>query len=268
MLSKDGDTYCICSSLFLTLTHKLYSLSIITITTTTTSCTTKQPQTLLTPSSYVNYLWIPLFLLQGLFIYASTLHKTLQHSPLVGYSMALTCPKQSIVVHYPAICASTLMMVYSHDYGYIGCAFLSSVLCGVLLRNVLKIQGGLLNEMELVNGGGGAATVDESFNSAKYCDFKTRALQYSTLRLPFELYGGYVLALVSLYFNTFLDGFDALPMFVYLVVANVSLAVLTCAGFWMLSKAEWKFYGVGVALVLYMVSSCCESKLLLMLLWK
>jgi len=226
-------------------------------------------QTLLTPSNYVNLIWIPIFLLQGLFIYASTINKTLQTSPLVGYNAALTGrSKQSIIIHYPAICATTLMMIYSHDYGYIFCAFLSSVLCGVILTNVLKVQGELLNDMETQLMNDGSKYDNENINNQMsdeetvatiVYNVKTRALQYFALRLPFELYGGYILALISLYLNTFLDGFDSLPTMVYLIMANVSLVGLLGAGFMLLWKIPGQnFYGVGISLVWYLLGVTTE----------
>jgi len=207
-------------------------------------------QTLLTPSSYVNLLWVPVFLLQGLFVYASTLHKTLQHSPLVGYDRALQrSSKTSVAVHYPAVCAATLMTVYSHDYGHVFMALLGSVLCGIVLTSILQIQGHLLNEMEAA-----MSATDGTM------DIADRTAQYVALCLPFELYGGYVLALVAVYFNTFLAGFDALPTSVFLVAANASLALLLCAGFYMLWVTERKFYGVGVALVWYLLGVAIELR--------
>lgn len=206
-------------------------------------------QTLLTPATAINYIWIPIFIFQGLFIYASILHPTLQSSPLVGYNAAINIdgtPSQSIAVHYPAICATTLMMVYSYDCGFVLCALVSSVLCGAVLVNVLKIQMGVLIEME--EGGG-----------QEEMDVKSRSLQYASLRLPFEFYGGYVVALIALFFNMYLHMFDVLPMMAYLVVANVSVVALLGTGFWMLWKVpERKFYGAGVALVWYLLGVAAE----------
>jgi len=205
-------------------------------------------QTLLTPSSYVNLLWVPVFVLQGLFVYASTLHKTLQHSPLVGYDRALQRSSEtSVAVHYPAVCAATLLTVYSHDYGHVFAALLGSVLCGIVLIRILQIQGRLLNEMEAVDNANGTTV-----------DIADRTAQYVALRLPFELHLGYVLTLVAVYFNTFLAGFDVLPTSVFLVAANASLALLLCLGFCMLWVTERKFYGVGVALVWYLLGVAIE----------
>lgn len=206
-------------------------------------------QTLLTPSPYVNLVWIPIFVLQGLFVYASTLHATMQFSPLVGYERALTSPSASVAAHYPAVCAATLAMTYSHDYGHIGFAFLFAVLCGVVLRRVLDIQGEVLSEME---GG-------ESLQSgAPASDVRSRAFRYAALRLPFELHGGYALALAAVYLNTFLSGFESLPASAYLAAANVSLLSLLCAGFALLWRTERKSYGAGLALVWYLLGVAIE----------
>ena len=165
------------------------------------------------------------------------------------------------------------MMIYSHDYEYIGCALLSSVLCGAVLVNVIKIQGELLDEMEGNNSS--STNLDETHDSSIYNNMKddeenpnvltipdsvkTKALQYFALSFPFELSAGYVLALVALYLNTFLDGFDSLPTLVDLIVANVSLVGLLAAGFLLLWKVpERKFYGVGISLVWYLVSCVLE----------
>lgn len=207
-------------------------------------------QTLLTPSSYVNLLWIPVFVLQGLFVYASTLHETLQRSPLVGYDRALRrSSRTSVAVHYPAVCAATLLTVYSHDYGHVFLALSGSVLCGIALTSILQIQGRAMNEME-------AAANAESGTAVR--NVGDRTAEYAALRLPFELHGGYVLALVAVYFNTFLAGFDSLPTSVFLAAANASLGLLLCAGFYVLWVTDRKFYGVGVGLVWYLLGVAIE----------
>jgi len=218
-------------------------------------------QTLITPSTYVNLIWIPLFLLQGLFIYASTIHKTLQTSPLVGYTAAALptgSVKQSIVMNYPGICAATLMMVLSHDHGFILLALVASVLCGAILANVLSIQGEVLNEMEEQISKCDVSVGDDTVIAMVASNVKTRALQYIALRLPFELFGGYILACIALYFNTLLTS-SAMPSMVYLIVANASLVGLLGAGFMLLWKIPGqKFYGVGISLVWYLLGVTIE----------
>lgn len=225
-------------------------------------------QTLLTPPRYVHQIWIAIFLLHGLFIYASVFHNNLQHSSLVGYSLALSEPKQSVAAHYPAACAVTLMTIYAHDSGFVFCAFVSSVFCALVLGNVIKIQGQLLDEMEAqaaADSGGYVKEGDDDLNASNlnvnnFDDIKARALQYLCLRLPFELHGGYSLALVAMYFNTFLhSSFESLPTMVYLVVANASLLGLLFAGFMILWKIPGrKLYGAGASLVWYLLGMAIE----------
>lgn len=208
-------------------------------------------QTLLTPATYVDSIWIVLFFLQGLFIYAATLHKTMQHSPLVGYALAVGAdPRRSIAVHYPGVCAATLLMVVCHDHGYVFLAFLASLLLGYVLRKVLILQTELLGGPEVLLGGDGDGDRE---------DWKGRGLRYAALRLPFELLAGYVLALAGLYFNVVLHGaIYVLPTSAFVAVADATLVLLTLAGFWILWKTERKFYGVGAALVWYLLGVSVE----------
>lgn len=154
------------------------------------------------------------------------------------------------------------MMVYSHDYGFIGCAFLSSVLCGVILARVLKIQTTVMNEMELTRDENNTIRTEKDEENPSSGTFPTPdtddILQYVALRLPFELYGGYALALVVLYFNTFLDSFDV-PTKLHLAMANFSIIGLTAAGAWLLWKIPGrKLDGAGAALVWYMLGVVIE----------
>lgn len=208
-------------------------------------------QTLLTPATYVDSIWIVLFLLQGLFIYAATLHPSLQHSPLVGYAAALGAdPRRSVAVHYPAVCAGTLLMVVSHDHGLVFMAFLASLLLGYVLRKVVVLQTELLGGPEVLLGRDGDGDSE---------DWKGRALRYAALRLPFELLGGYVLALAGLYFNIVLHGgIYFLPTAAFVAVADITLVLLTLAGFWILWKTERKFYGMGAALAWYLLGVSVE----------
>lgn len=205
-------------------------------------------QTLLTPASYVNYIWVVLFLLQGLFIYAATLHPALQHSPLVGYPEAVGAdPQGCVVVHYPAVCAATLLMVVCHDHGYVFLAFSVSLLLGYVLRKVLVLQTAVLAAPLATASAGDAA--GEALGA--------RALRYAALRLPFEMLAGWALALVGLYANVFVHGgMYFLPTAVFLVAANGTLALLTFAGFWTLWRN--KLYGVGAALAWYLLGVCVE----------
>ena len=197
-------------------------------------------------------IWIVLFFLQGLFIYAATLHKTMQHSPLVGYALAVGAdPRRSIAVHYPGVCAATLLMVVCHDHGYVFLAFLACLLLGYVLLKVLILQTELLGGPEVLLGGDGDGDRE---------DWKGRGLRYAALRLPFELLAGYVLALAGLYFNVVLHGaIYVLPTSAFVAVADATLVLLTLAGFWILWKTERKFYGVGAALVWYLVSPAARD---------
>lgn len=232
------------------------------------SLTSLANQTLLTPASYAKFILIPILLLHGLFVYASTLNLTLRASPLVGYELALTNPKQSVAVHYPGVCATTILTVVSHDHGWMGCALLSSILGGVVLGNVLRIQSGILNESgsdtsvcgessygvedNVVEGGG---------DNAATTKLKAGAFPYLALRLPFELHAGYSLSSVALYLVAFLDGFDGLPRMVQLIVSNLCLVGLLGFGTWVLWKVpDRKFYGVGLALVWYLLGVAVELR--------
>ena len=202
-------------------------------------------QTLLTPSTWVNLIWIPVFVLQGLFVYASTLHETLQRSPLVGYAAAVNSPTRSVAVHYPLACASTLVMVYAHDSGRVGIAFLASLACGAVLARVLKMQDESLLRMEEEEARGGVRS---------HSSLRTASSRYLALRLPFELHAGHVLASAGVYLNASLGGFDGAPAAAFLTAAGATLAALLCASFRLLWRTERKFYGVAAALVWYLVS--------------
>lgn len=161
------------------------------------------------------------------------------------------------------------MMIYAYDYGYLLLAFLSSLLSLVVVGSVWKIQSELLDEMDAEANN----TVDEHVASGyvKETDdtdeiavhnvigsLKARAVQYFSLRLPFELFGGYVLALVALYLNAYLHSFENLPSMVYLIVASASLVGLLAVGYMILWKIPGhKFYGAGASLVWYLVSRYC-----------
>lgn len=193
----------------------------------------------------MNLIWIPVFVLQGLFVYASTLHETLQRSPLVGYAAAVNSPTRSVAVHYPLACASTLVMVYAHDSGRVGIAFLASLACGAVLARVLKMQDESLLRMEEEEARGGVRS---------HSSLRTASSRYLALRLPFELHAGHVLASAGVYLNASLGGFDGAPAAAFLTAAGATLAALLCAGFRLLWRTERKFYGVAAALVWYLVS--------------
>jgi hypothetical protein len=253
----------------------------------------------------VNLIWLPIFSLLGLFLYASTLHPTMSNSPLVGYDedVIASDPKTSVaLVHLPIIFVFTTMVVYSHDYGRMGCALLASVGLGLDLAYVLRIQRGLLSTSSRVGGGnvdGGDVDVeinpsDVVFDNAidaiggassnMYCgatavndndggggggedydvvvaaansgeDTEKRStvlLEYAALRLPFALYGGYALSLISMHLCAFLINID-MPTWVYLLVANVCIVGMCAAGLVLLWRG--RFYGAGMSLIWYLVST-------------
>lgn len=183
------------------------------------------------------------------------------------------------------------MMIYSYDYEYIALALAASILCAGVLIQVLCIQSSVLNDME--GGGDDTSTVtttttttdnqqQSSSSSAIMSNIKERTIQYVAFRLPFELYTGYIIALVALYFNTFLDtafsnnAADSMGM-VFVIVANVSLVALLGVGYIMLWKkipyvmstsgggtsdgssgSKRQFYGVGISLVWYLLGVAIE----------
>ena len=204
-------------------------------------------------------------------MYASTFHKTYQKSSLVGYANAISGggnTKKSIVMHYPAICATTVMMICFFDYGYTLFAFLSCLMCGAVLVHVMKLQSEVL-AAGMNNDDGEEETTPKASDLAKSSSLtnslKSRAIEYVTLILPFELYGGYVMSASIVYLNTFLvvvgSEHDVSPV-VYLIIANISLLSLLCVGFvvlWSKKMAlERKFYGVGISLVWYLLGVAIE----------
>lgn len=229
-------------------------------------------QTLLSPPNYTKYIWYPIFILQGLFIYASCLHKTYQKSPLVGYDVVMNgtttngsfmdksaAHAKCIATQFPLISILSLIMIICHDSGYIGFALLSCVLCVGVLMNVLRIQGNALAD----DGDDSTKDIENTSSSDTMKDtvLKDLACQYVALRLPFELLGGYMLAMLALYVSMFLDTFVDGGM-VNLIVANASLVGLLAVGYVVLWKIRaehgHKFYGVGAGLVWYMLGVTIE----------
>lgn len=190
----------------------------------------------------------------------------------MGYTKAISGggnTKKSIVMHYPAICATTVMMICFFDYGYTLFALLSCLMCGAVLVHVMKLQSEVLAAGTNNNDGEEEETMSKASDLAKSSSLtnslKSRAIEYVTLILPFELYGGYVMAASIVYLNTFLvvvgSEHDVSPL-VYLIIANISLLSLLCVGFvvlWSKKMAlERKFYGVGISLVWYLLGVAME----------
>ena len=104
-------------------------------------------QTLLSVAPYTQYIWYAIFILQGLFIAASFI-PSLWSSELLGYHALTDIPtgleafKKSIpVVHYPALCASTALSVYSFfQWNIMSLAFAGSFASTYCLFNIIRYQ--------------------------------------------------------------------------------------------------------------------------------
>jgi len=240
-----------------------------------------QYQTLFTPATYVRYIWLVIFALHGCFVYASCLDKEMQHSPLVGYSFMSGAEdssdfksslKSSVAMNYPGVCATVLMMIYSFDHGWMGFAFASALLCLAVLVNVLKIQymASMLMANVVVNNVEKNDDVyvkqeDETNQSGIHLTdesdkffTKENVKNFVFLKLPFELTFGYVLSLAALCLNAWFDSNESLPTTVHLILANLSMIGLLIVGICVLLKFETKYYGVGCAVVWYMLGVAIE----------
>jgi len=143
-------------------------------------------QTLLSVATYTRYIWYVLCALQGLFVGAAFM-KGLQMNVLLGYTALAESQDEeqeansnnknltSPAVHYPALCASSLLMMYSVKLNIMTCALLGSCLTTYFLVNIIKFQ--LLNT---------TVATDASTTSKKEW-----IQQYICIQLPFELYAGY-----------------------------------------------------------------------------
>ena len=78
-----------------------------------------------------------------------------------------------------------------------------------------------------------------------------RVLQYMAVRLPFELYAGYILSLCTVYLNAAIIN-NATPTWVYLLIANLCLVGLLGIGCILLWRG--RVYGIGISLIWYLVS--------------
>jgi hypothetical protein len=193
------------------------------------------------------------------------------------------------ILQYPALCIFSIGMIISYDYGYMTVALLFALLCGNALYNIIIQQRRLLcnqssgrhrmeedenndddyyfddfsltgpqnsggvdataNATAATNvseeGVGGRADGDNSNNS--------KVVQYMTVRLPFELYAGYILSLNCVYLNAaIISNLSMLPTWVYLVIANACLVGLFFVGCILLWRG--RVYGSGISLIWYLVS--------------
>ena len=215
-------------------------------------------QTLLSVATYTRYIWYVLCALQGLFVGAAFM-KGLQMNVLLGYTVlaesqeATTEQSQnnnnltSPAVHYPALCASSLLMMYSVKLNIMTCALLGSCLTTYFLVNIIKFQ--LLNTTV-------AVATDASTTSKKEW-----IQQYICIQLPFELYAGYNLGLNIMFLNIVLRKLipNAITFDVFL--AAVSLVTLLIVGCYITWKEKRLYYGVGGGLVWYLVSANINCRL-------
>eukprot|EP00577_Skeletonema_sp_RCC1716_P012579 CAMPEP_0113400212 /NCGR_PEP_ID=MMETSP0013_2-20120614/15996_1 /TAXON_ID=2843 ORGANISM="Skeletonema costatum, Strain 1716" /NCGR_SAMPLE_ID=MMETSP0013_2 /ASSEMBLY_ACC=CAM_ASM_000158 /LENGTH=381 /DNA_ID=CAMNT_0000285253 /DNA_START=154 /DNA_END=1299 /DNA_ORIENTATION=+ /assembly_acc=CAM_ASM_000158 len=226
-------------------------------------------QTLLSVAPYTQYIWYILFLLQGLFIAASFL-PSLWSSELLGYNVlaAQTGYKHPLpVVHYPALCASTLMMMYSAKLNLMSMAFLGSCASTYFLVSIIKYQldndttppeeetfGEITKWFQRRITPASTLQLDD-VTSPDVTDEKTlkdRIQQYFFLKLPFELYAGFNLALNVSFLNIIVHKLIASAVF-NLVLASASLLFLLGVGCYV-SWTEKKglSYGIGGGLAWYM----------------
>jgi len=240
-------------------------------------------QTLMTPSTYSNAIWIILLALQGLFIFGSM--TTFKNSPLVGYSALLKTTNNTdstttestakkyincTAIQYPGLCASTLIMIYSFDSGYMLCSLIGAVLGVTIIARIIMLQLQVLAKADV--SGDDNNGVDEENNTEEQdmshivrgATSKPLSLpflhEYISLRLPFELYGGYVGCLVVMYLNTWLMEMGLSPK-ALLVIANISIIFLLAIGgivIWGVKQSGRHLYGVGLGMVWYLIGVAVE----------
>ena len=239
-------------------------------------------QTLLSVAPYTQYIWYAIFILQGLFIAASFV-PSLWSSELLGYTALTDIPtgleafkksilqafKKSIpVVHYPALCASTALSVYSFfQWNIMSLAFAGSFASTYFSFNIIRYQ--LKHVTISPNYGNSFRKIKRWMQRRRVADEKNTlneslngrgdvtnngVLQYIFLKLPFELYAGYNLgwsvSLLNIIVHKSITSvlFDA-------VLAYVSLSALLGVGCYMMWKEKKGLcYGVGVGLAWYLVS--------------
>ncbi|KAL3795453.1 hypothetical protein HJC23_000811 [Cyclotella cryptica] len=230
-------------------------------------------QTLLTPAPYTNYIWIPLFGLQGLFLYGSLL--PFKNSPLVGYA-ALSSPQENAtertksyincpIIHYPGLCAMSIFMIYSYDRAYMLFATVFALLATVICSKIVIVQLQVLAEAD--NTPASDEEAGERDMSAVVRGSTSNPLsiaffqEYISLRLPFELFWGYSVCLVFLYLNTWLHALGLNPK-ALVVTANMSIfSLLVIAAYilWGLKQGNGRhLYGLVVSMVWYLVGVAVE----------
>eukprot|EP00986_Skeletonema_menzelii_P009251 scaffold4158_cov127-Skeletonema_menzelii.AAC.4 len=228
-------------------------------------------QTLLSVAPYTQYIWYFIFILQGLFIAASYL-PSLWSSELLGYNVlaARAGYKHSLpVVHYPALCASTLMMMYSTKLNIMSLAFLGSCASTYFLVSIIKYQsdnartssdedmlGEVTKWFQRRNQPASTLQLDDVTSPDANDVLKHRIQQYFFLLLPFELYAGYNLALNLQLFNIITHKLIGSAMF-NLILASVSLLFLLGVGCYVTwTEKKGLCYGIGTGLAWFLVSVC------------
>lgn len=237
----------------------------------------------MTPSTYSNAIWIILLALQGLFIFGSM--TTFKNSPLVGYSALLKTTNNTdstttestakkyincTAIQYPGLCASTLIMIYSFDSGYMLCSLIGAVLGVTIIARIIMLQLQVLAKAD-VSGDDNNGVDEENNTEEQDMSHIVRGAtsnplslpflhEYISLRLPFELYGGYVGCLVVMYLNTWLMEMGLSPK-ALLVIANISIIFLLAIGgivIWGVKQSGRHLYGVGLGMVWYLIGVAVE----------
>ena len=103
-----------------------------------------------------------------------------------------------------------------------------------------------------------------SSSSSRSSSSSSRVLQYMAVRLPFELYAGYILSLCNVYLNAAIIN-NATPTWVYLLIANLCLVGLLGIGCILLWRG--RVYGIGISLIWYLVSSFVTAIYIHMCVW-
>jgi len=230
-------------------------------------------QTLLSVAPYAQCMWYALYFLQGLFVAASYI-PSLWSSEYLGYTAlnhtrtGWRAFKKSIPVeHFPVLCASTAIAVYSffkmNNMGLaLACSCASTFFLIVIIRYQLTVTPPAPATYEENFRGGikgwfrRRRVDEESLNEQlTHREFTNQIQQYIFLKLPFELYAGYNIAwsvsIVGIMVHRAITS-----TLVDVVLACVSLVALLGVGCYVMwSEKKGMFYGVGAGLAWYLVSS-------------
>mmetsp|Transcript_8278 Transcript_8278/g.17726 ORF Transcript_8278/g.17726 Transcript_8278/m.17726 type:complete len:477 (+) Transcript_8278:481-1911(+) len=217
------------------------------------------------------------------------------YNPLVGYNNfailsdntggtfkdLMESAKHTVAFYYPFVGIATVGMVYSYDAGNIGTAFFWSLVSLILGYVIVKIQVGVMNRLYEDEDGSLASPPMSPASAMSHGDNNTvesgmpdipsppsmdhpshplshKSLsQYIYLRLPFELFAGYALTNVFLYFNVWLDQMDWITPQTLLIVGNASLVMMLVIGCVVMWRSGM-LYGVGASLIWYFVGVAVE----------